>query len=331
MFEDDLNSPAERSGTFDWKSRVFIPPETLMKYARLWPGFLGWFCLICLIIYSADYDPSCYLSFTIGESVITYVVISSNARYSPLLIPSCVLWSCRAGFIPLILYIQKTNTSGNLPGILKASLNRIPDLRWHLIQVPDGYNDITVAQVSRSLAAFLPFVRDNDFLMTTDVDIWPVNGSFWRSFALADPVQAFNYDCCGSFRHRNITFRHYPMHSLVMKAKLWKTMITMIYPGEWNSSNLFLPLSQMLQVEFNFDGHYAQKASWSWWLDELLISYGLFLLQRKGIKVSGVPLGRSGRINRKYGMKAVNHSREVLLAKLDAHVMCLHCSLRIAL
>jgi hypothetical protein len=249
---------------------------------------------------------------------VTWVVITTNYRYAHLLPQTVFLWKCRVGFVPLILYIRRQSTPGGPVQPSEEHLSRFAGVHVHVIEISSRFSDVTASQVIRLFAAFLPCVQDDDFLLTTDVDIWPINGTFWRTSPVKNSVFLFNYRCCGHFSFRNIVFPHYPMHSATMPARIWRQMIRFLAPNVTFQSNIYEYMANVLSSEF---AAYGRSGRYWWNLDEMMLSYGVLLLKKMGnVTVVGYAFSGKLRVDRKF----LNSSNEVpvneLYSKLDAHV-----------
>jgi hypothetical protein len=249
---------------------------------------------------------------------VTWVVLTTNSRYAHLLPQTVFLWKCRVGFIPLVLYIQRQPAPGMAPPQSEKDLSTFAGAPVHVIEISSKFSDVTASQIIRLFAAFLPFVDDEDYLLTTDVDIWPVNGTFWRTSPTYNSVFLFNYQCCGLFKFRNIVFPHYPMHSATMPAKVWRQMIRLIAPNIPSQSNIYTYMTDVLKSVFYA---YSRSGGYWWNLDEMILSYGVLLLRQLGtVAVVGYEFNGPLRIDRKF-LKSIDEVPiDKLYSKLDAHV-----------
>lgn len=84
----------------------------------------------------------------------------------------------------------------------------------------------SVLQVSRIFASSLlsEKLSNNDYLITSDVDLFPLVASFYHLNYTKD-ILISNYKCCGFFKHNNNSYHMYPMGNIGAKVKTWKELI----------------------------------------------------------------------------------------------------------
>jgi len=66
---------------------------------------------------------------------------------------------------------------------------------------------------------------DDVYLVTSDVDIWPIYGDAYVLPQGAD-ILSLNSDCCQPFSHRGKKHRMLPMANIGMKIQTWRSMTT---------------------------------------------------------------------------------------------------------
>jgi len=66
-------------------------------------------------------------------------------------------------------------------------------------------------------------VIDDTYLLTSDDDIWPINGEVYRLPATHD-LLSLNSDCCNPFSHRNVAYRMLPMANVGMRVRTWRRL-----------------------------------------------------------------------------------------------------------
>jgi len=66
-------------------------------------------------------------------------------------------------------------------------------------------------------------VIDDTYLLTSDADIWPINGEVYRLPAAHD-LLSLNSECCNPFSHHNITYRMLPIANVGMRIRTWRRL-----------------------------------------------------------------------------------------------------------
>lgn len=145
----------------------------------------------------------------------TYAVLSTTSNhdydfYAPI---TCRLWKEIVGFEPLTIVVNRNQTADRLNVVAQscgiATIRHIP-----------AESDIPIqhiAQVSRLLACTLPGIKDDDILMTADVDMWPLQKAYFQVMA---PTLVNLYGSniyAGSNRH--------PMCYVAAPASEWRRML----------------------------------------------------------------------------------------------------------
>lgn len=99
---------------------------------------------------------------------------NSNQDYS-FFAPICARMWASLGYHPHVFVVNDLWEHGSKVAL--AELQKAASV--YKLQIPEGYRSSTVAQVSRLLGAMLP-VDDADLIMTADVDMLPLNASFFN-------------------------------------------------------------------------------------------------------------------------------------------------------
>lgn len=183
-------------------------------------------------------------------------------------------------------------------------------------------NIVMISQVSRLFAANIlkkkfqdqPGINDV-YLLTTDSDIWPINGSIYQ---LPDSfnILTLNSDCCPPFTHRNVKYRMFPMTNIGARIRTW---------GKLTETNGTKP-ANTIDILSMFHQEFGSVAvqpvvkgeNVGWYLDQQMISIRIDKYVRHNInEVKYVPRHtRNDRIDRsnwsvKSGIKG----------KVDSHLL----------
>ena len=89
-------------------------------------------------------------------------------------------------------------------------------------------NVVMINQVARLVAAALLEWDNPDevFLLTSDVDLWPINKDFYE-VPPGKKIMILNSGCCGSFMREDVKCTMYPTCNIGMTAKLWIKIMRM--------------------------------------------------------------------------------------------------------
>ena len=94
-------------------------------------------------------------------------------------------------------------------------------------------NEILMSQACRLFAAnYFSWKRpEKTFIVTTDVDLWPLNAALF-DIPKGKRIMSVNSECCGSFDHGSHTYRLLPIGNIVTDINTWKeiTNILSFYP-----------------------------------------------------------------------------------------------------
>ena len=132
----------------------------------------------------------------------SYAVISSDLdpRYSWYLPLTCLAWRDVCGCVPLVLLVgdQEEWQRDRVGGLALAHAQRV-GAKVFFVSRQDGYRTATVAQVSRLFAweARGLDYRDDDLLLTTDVDMWPLSREWFAPVPPPDGMVLFYSNGCG--------------------------------------------------------------------------------------------------------------------------------------
>jgi len=83
---------------------------------------------------------------------------------------------------------------------------------------------VRLAQILRLIPSYLNIFHDESFLLTSDADIWPVNGKRYE-VPYKKEVHITNANCCSSFEFKGEQYQMFPMTSISAKVKTWREMI----------------------------------------------------------------------------------------------------------
>jgi hypothetical protein len=107
------------------------------------------FCYCCLIPLPRVIRPN----YHAAPRFLRYVVFSVTRSYAQLLPHSCLLWTCRAWFLPIVILAQSASNANDIA----------PPC---VVRIPANFSAGTASQVLRLFAAFLPFAIPEDVLFS---------------------------------------------------------------------------------------------------------------------------------------------------------------------
>jgi hypothetical protein len=146
----------------------------------------------------------------------------------------------------------------------------------------------------RLFAAFLPFVRNDEFLLSTDVNVWPISGTDLESNAIKGWRTSFQFVVVERLTIIALLF-HVIQHTLLLYKREWKRIFRLIAPNITGEIDLFGYMATVLRHVFDYSRNPDHRVSLIWYLDEFTLSFGRFLLNKaSGIAFDGyAPINRS--------------------------------------
>ncbi|CAF0842042.1 unnamed protein product [Adineta steineri] len=135
----------------------------------------------------------------------------------------------RLGYQAIVIFVGDFKAlNGTQPDHIRLAAEWITrfDGIVHYFQCDEAYA-IKISQTIRVFIGFLPlpFINDDDFLLTTDSDLLPLRRE--QYMLRTDYPDGFivNRWCCGTFKMRNKTYHMFPMGHLHIKRKVWRAMV----------------------------------------------------------------------------------------------------------
>lgn len=150
-------------------------------------------------------------------------------------LPFTTLTWQRIGFDVVILLFEDTTSKSrsqtevnrNDVELVLTKLNKL-GARVHIFHSPKDYT-VLMSQVSRLYVVDLVqnFFNDDDYLLISDADIWPVDPEAYHMSPDVDIV-VYNAFCCGGFSFKMLdnpdspTYTMYPYSSIGAKTQIWR-------------------------------------------------------------------------------------------------------------
>lgn len=215
------------------------------------------------------------------EAMKRYVVLSVNENLKYLYYLPLVRWAWKKYEWDVILLYARNEQTEQLK--LIEELTDSPEyepFKLKIIREFHGYKSETIAQVSRLYAACLDRLDDNCYLMTSDIDMLPLNAYYWH-------YEGHRFISFG----RDLTDYHYPICYLAARKQLWKDL--MYFNGDDING----------YIKRDLDSMDKNTNAWLWDQDLItkrLLHYGkenINLINRGTDPRTGYPIGRVDRSN----------------------------------
>lgn len=140
---------------------------------------------------------------------------STWVTYQSTLPFTALLWRERIGFEPFLLLAGDWGKHERS----RVTLRAIDALGIERVMLPpiEGYEDATLSQNCRQLAAALPF-PDGAWLMTSDADLWPIKREFYQQHLGRHHMSVTSYYANGDH------YQSYPTCHIAATARAWRQM-----------------------------------------------------------------------------------------------------------
>ena len=228
----------------------------------------------------ANYEQPVPIS--VSNSSEMYAVISSStptpanersydyAFYLPLTVLS---WA-RIGFKCVVILIGDQNQWRSEPA-LKLIFNSLEQQGAIVIFVQAEPKDhVLLSQSVRLFATYLPGfpASSNDYVILGDSDLWPLKRSHYMPRLERDLILVHS-SCCGTFTHRQVTYRMLPMCHVGANVQVWRQIIP---ADHFAADRAAQSMIDLLREEFPVLVHdNVRFASESWYLDQKMLSVGV--------------------------------------------------------
>lgn len=231
-------------------------------------------------------------------AVISVNLIIKNSYYFFNLPMISVAWR-RIGFEPVVLIIYSNlNQANKLANKTIEYLNSF-NVRLVYVKAPPGY-ETTISMLSRLYVGLLPNVAENDFLITTDSDLYPIRKSYY-DYMDENALKVWNAYCCEKFIYENEYYEMYPISHIGMKKWQWREVMNLNerdeLDGETIIKRISLKFNEKIHIKSNKD---LVKGNVGWFLDQMAISVYIknYLILKSNsklekIRYEGIRLDRS--------------------------------------
>lgn len=164
------------------------------------------------------------------------------AFYLPL---TALAWQ-RIGFKSIILIIGERQYWSDHP-VLSFILESLQKLNYVTIFfiAAETENRLMLSQTARLFVANFYPAKENDYLLTTDADLWPISAHHFSPRENKSLVILHSH-CCGQFQHNNQSFRMIPMAHIGASASTWREIINANQTSLANDADSILEYFQNL-------------------------------------------------------------------------------------
>jgi hypothetical protein len=243
------------------------------------------------------------------EETKKYVLIScstsTSIEFYMFHIPLAVLAWLRIGFEPVVLIVSSDLNMTNKFTAKSVEFLKSLNISVHFVKADVGY-EILTAMVIRLFAGSIPLFNNEDFILTTDVDLIPIRKAYYKIDSNFD-IHIWNALCCGTFLHDNKLIQMFPMSHVGMKKSIWKKLMKISNKDRTElGTNLIV---ESIESAFNSSkGRFKIKkdeevvvGDENWFLDQKLLSVNINQLIKysdfklKLIKYEGIRADRWAR------------------------------------
>ena len=159
--------------------------------------------------------------------VMALAVSDRMSMYYAFCIPFAVASWQRIGWKTTILVVGDTHIWKTSPVLLlvKNVTQRI-DQSVKFLMISVRSNPVSYAQVGRLFAtAVTPWILADDIVLTSDVDILPLNRVMYDKVKGKEEIFILNADCCGRFTWNNSRISMQPLTSIGTTLSNWKRLM----------------------------------------------------------------------------------------------------------
>ncbi|CAF0762906.1 unnamed protein product [Brachionus calyciflorus] len=218
------------------------------------------------------------VNYNVSEN---YVLLATNIDeenklfyffYLPIVVES---WR-RLGFEPVILVISSKEDNlddlKNVKNATRITLKYLKKLNTSLVLVKSEKKfGVMTSMISRLFVGAIDFLKDEDFIITSDSDLIPIKKSYYE-INDREAVCVWNAFCCGQFKHLNRTFNMYPMGHIGMKKKHWRGVIELNSTLEINTK----AVADLLRASFDQsvvkEDKQIARGDRTWYADQVILS-----------------------------------------------------------
>ena len=209
--------------------------------------------------------------------------VDSNPDYLFFVPMTCAFWK-EIDYQPVV-YLVEDNISPELRKLVFEATEKVGG-RINILNPMEGYRTCNIAQICRLYAAADPAFKDDDYLLTDDMDKFVIDYMWFNQQSASKDIHIYDPD--------ELNYTRLKIGNIGMKASIWKEVIGI------------QETSVQENVRLCFEEYLSPSADWDtgWNLDEWILTRSVFqsdyypdrcqMFERGGNKY-GI---RNGRIDR---------------------------------
>lgn len=217
-----------------------------------------------------------------AEQRIYYAVFSSSTPnrdsyrgydYAFNLPLTALAWE-RIGFSSIVLIIGSRNVWNNDPAF-SLILSCLEARRATVIFISSpSEHQISLSQTARLFSFNMKGFpgKSNDYLITSDSDLWPLRKEHFLPFPNKEIVLVHS-DCCGSFTKNNVTYPMYPMSNIGASVSTWRQIMNANHIVANDSESILSYLEEHFGA--NVRNPELVVGQEKWYMDQRLVSVRL--------------------------------------------------------
>jgi hypothetical protein len=127
---------------------------------------------------------------------------------------------------------------------------------------------VRLSQILRLVGGEFDVVNDDDYVMTSDADLWPLDPKRYNINA-GKNIYITNARCCGMFMFNKKKYREYPLSNIAITGKLWKKIFNNIMVGKHHGNTYtyenIKPLIKKIEKFANSRDIYTHTRNTKFW------------------------------------------------------------------
>jgi hypothetical protein len=184
--------------------------------------------------------------------------VDSNPDYLFFMPMTCAFWK-EIDYQPVV-YLVEENISPELKTLVFEATKKVGG-QIKILQPMEGYRTCNIAQICRLYAAADPQFKDDDYLLTDDMDKFVVDYMWFNQQSSLKDIHIYDPD--------ELNYTRLKIGNIGMKASVWKEVIGVTEP------------SVQENVKVCFEKYLAPDTDWEtgWNLDEWILTNRVFQSQ----------------------------------------------------
>ena len=248
-----------------------------------------------------------------------YTVMSadSNPEYLFFVPLACAFWK-DLGYNPYVILVDNDDINHNILDLVLETSKNVGAHVNHFKHI-SGYRTSTVAQISRLFASADPLFKDDDYIITDDIDKFVISYPWFNQQNFSKDIHIFDID--------ETNYTRLKIGYIGMQARIWKEVMNV------SDSSLGENVEKCLEEHLSKDSYkngqrlsqFEKERDDAWNLDEYLLTKSVFNSQYypdkcQMIERGGNHLGlRNGRIDRTFWKETMSMYLRAQLIDVHLH------------